>query len=133
MKLFAAVAAMVGGALLLVIPRFVFRTCEAIGRGRMHCTDLAHGEYLVGALLVLTGVALIILESNKAAIAAAGCTTVLSVAAFFVPAYTRYCANPEMPCHYGMAPSVRFIAVVLGIVEVTALAGLVRESKRRDA
>ena len=38
-----------------------------------------------------------------------------------------------MACHYGMVPSVRFIAVAVGIVEAAALTGLVRESKRRDA
>jgi len=133
MKVFAAVAAMVGGVLLLIIPRFVFPACEYLGRGRMHCTDAAHGEFVVGALLVAAGVALLLLKAGTASILAATCAALLCAAAFFVPAYTRYCANPDMACHYGMVPSIRFIAVAVGIVEVAALTGLIRESKRRDA
>jgi hypothetical protein len=133
MKLFAAVAAIVAGVLLLVIPRFVFPACEYIGRGRMHCTDAAHGEFVVGGLLVAAGAALALLRSGPASILVAAGAVLLCAAAFFVPAYTRYCANPDMACHYGMVPSVRFIAVAVGIVEAVALAGLIRESKRRDA
>jgi len=133
MKLFAAVAAMLAGVLLLVIPRFVFPACEYLGRGRMHCTDAAHGEFLVGGLLVATGAALLLLKTGTAAIGTAAFAVLLSAAAFFVPAYTRYCANPDMACHYGMVPSIRFIAVAVGVIEVAALAGLVRESKQRDA
>ena len=133
MKLFAAVAAIVGGLLLLLIPRFVFPACEYLGRGRMHCTDAAHGEFVVGGLLVAAGAALALLKPGPASISAAAGAALLCAAAFFVPAYTRYCANPDMACHYGMVPSVRFIAVAVGIVEGAALAGLIRESKRRDA
>jgi hypothetical protein len=133
MKVFAAVAAVVGGALLLIIPRFVFPACEYLGRGRMHCTDAAHGEFIVGGLLVAAGAALLILKAGNALILTSAVAVLLCFAAFFVPAYTRYCANPDMACHYGMVPSIRFIAIALGVVEAAALTGLVRESKRRDA
>lgn len=132
MKIFAAVAAIVAGMLLLVIPRFVFPACEYLGRGRMHCTDAARGEFLVGGLLIAAG-ATLLLKTGTAAILAAVCAALLCAAAFFVPVYTRYCANPDMACHYGMVPSIRFIAVAVGIVQVAALTGLVRESRRRDA
>jgi hypothetical protein len=132
-KTFAAVVAIVGGLLLLAIPRFVFPACEYLGRGRMHCTDAAHGEFVAGGLLVAAGVALLLLKSGPASIAAAAGAVLLCAAAFFVPAYTRYCANPDMACHYGMVPSIRFIAVAVGVVEVAALTGFIRESKRRDA
>lgn len=133
MRVFAAVAAIVGGILLLVVPRFVFPACEYVGRGRMHCTDAAHGEFVVGGLLVAAGAALLLLKAGTASIGAAAFATLLCAAAFFVPAYTRYCANPDMACHYGMVPSIRFIAVAVGIIEVAALIGLVRESRRRAA
>ena len=133
MKVFAAVAAIVGGALLMVIPRFVFPACEYLGRGRMHCTDAAHGEFVVGGLLAAAGVALLLLKTGTATIFAAAAAVLLCAAAFFVPAYTRYCANPDMACHYSMVPSIRFIAIVVGVAEAAALTGLVRESKRRDA
>ena len=133
MKIFAALAAIVGGLLLLVIPRFVFPACEYLGRGRMHCTDAAHGEFIVGGLLVAAGAALLLMKSGTASIGAAAIAVLLCAAAFFVPTYTRYCANPDMACHYGMVPSIRFIAVAVGIVEFAALIGLVRESRRREA
>jgi hypothetical protein len=132
MKIFAAVAAILGGVLLLVIPRFVFPACEYLGRGRMHCTDAAHGEFIVGGLLVAAGAALLMLKAGPASICAAATAVLLCAAAFFVPAYTRYCANPDMACRYGMVPSIRFIAVAVGVVEVAALTGLVRASRRRD-
>jgi len=132
MRRVAGAAAILGGALLLVIPRFVFPACEYLGRGRMHCTDAAHGEFLVGGLLAAAGVALLLFKPGPASIAAAGCAALLCGAAFFVPVYTRYCANPDMACHYGMVPSVRFIAAGVGLVEVAALVGLVRDSSRRD-
>ena len=133
MKPFAAVAAIVGGVLLLVIPRFVFPACEYLGRGRMHCTDAAHGEFVVGGLLVAAGAALLVVRAGVASILVAACAVLLCAAAFFVPAYTRYCANPDMACHYGMVPSIRFIAVAVGIVEIAALTGFVRASRRREA
>ena len=133
MKVFAAVAAIVGAVLLMVIPRFVFPACEYLGRGRMHCTDAAHGEFLVGGLLASAGVALLLLKPGTASILAAAVAVLLCFAAFFVPAYTRYCANPDMACHYGMVPSIRFIVIVVGVAEAAALTGLVREAKRRDA
>ena len=133
MKAFAAAAAMIAGVLLLVIPRFVFPACEYLGRGRMHCTDAAHGEFVVGGLLIAAGAALLLLKTGTASILAAAAAVLLCGAAFFVPAYTRYCANPDMACHYGMVPSIRFIAVAVGVVEAAALTGLVRASKRRDA
>jgi hypothetical protein len=133
MKRFAAAAALLGGVLLLLIPRFVFPACEYLGRGRMHCTDAAHGEFLVGGLLVAAGVAQLLLKSAPASLAVAACAAALCAAAFLVPAYTRYCANPDMACHYGMVPSVRFIAVAVGLVQTAALVGFARESSRRDA
>jgi hypothetical protein len=133
MRILAAVAAAVAGVLLLAIPRFVFPACEYLGRGRMHCTDAANGEYVVGGLLVLAGGALFVLRQPGAAAAAAGVAALLCAAAFGVPAYTRYCANPDMPCHYGMVPSIRFIAAAVGLVELAAAVGLARAAARGDA
>jgi hypothetical protein len=131
-KTAAAVAALLGGILLLVIPRFVFPTCEALGRGRMHCTDLAHGEYAAGALLAAAGALLLALRPGAAALGAAALALLVCVAAFFVPAYTRYCSNPDMPCNYGMAPSVRFVAALAGLVEAASVASLLRARSRRE-
>jgi hypothetical protein len=133
MRVPAAVAAFVGGAILLAVPRFLFPTCEQIGRGRMHCTDTAHAEYVIGASLLLAGVCLLAFRQRGAAIASAAAAAALCVAAFVVPSYTRYCANPDMPCHYGMVPSVRFTAVVVGLVELAALVGLARGAARSEA
>jgi hypothetical protein len=131
MKRVAAAVAVVGGMILLVVPRFVFPTCEQLGRGRMHCTDAAHAEYVLGALLVLAGFAQFLVRKRGPAIAAAAFATVLCAAALAAPSWTRYCANPDMPCHYGMVPSVRFAAGAVGLVELAALIGLARGAAGR--
>jgi hypothetical protein len=131
MKKVAAAVAVAGGVLLLVVPRFVFPTCEQLGRGRMHCTDAAHAEYVLGALLVLAGIAQLLLHNRGPAIAAAAAAIALCAAALAAPSWTRYCANPDMPCHYGMVPSVRFTAGAVALVELAALIGLARGAARR--
>lgn len=132
MKTAAGVAAVVGGILLIAIPRFIFPTCEAIGRGRMHCTDAARGEYLAGGLLAAAGAALLALKPGKGALAATALGALVCAAAFFIPAHTGYCMNPDMPCRYGMVPSVRFVAILVGLVQIAALIGLVRAMARRE-
>lgn len=132
MKTGGGVAAILGGVLLLVIPRFVFPACEYVGRGRMHCTDAAHGEFVAGALLAATGALLLALKPGRAAIAAAGGGILLCVAAFLVPTYTGYCMNPDMPCHYGMVPSIRFVTAGTALVLLAALVGLARAQIRRQ-
>lgn len=131
MKILAGWTAVLGGILLVVVPRFVFPSCEALGRGRMHCTDLAHGEYVIGALLTAAGVLLLALNPGRATLAAATLALLLSGAAAFMPAYTRYCMNPDMACRYGMAPSVRFIGAACGLVQLAAIVGFIRSRTRR--
>jgi hypothetical protein len=99
----------------------------------MHCTDAAHGEFVVGGLLMAAGACLLALRPGWPAFAAAAVAAVLCVAAALVPAYTGYCANPDMACRYGMVPSVRFIAGAVGLVEVAAAVGLARGASRRVA
>ena len=130
MKTLAALLALAGGALLLVVPRFVFPACEYLGRGRMHCTDAAHAEFVVGGLLAAAGVCLLALRPGWPAFAAAAVAAALCVAAALVPAYTGYCANPDMACRYGMVPTVRFVAGVVGLAQVAAAAGLARGAAR---
>lgn len=131
MKTAAGVAALLGGVLLLMIPRFIFPACEYLGHGRMHCTDTARGEYVVGLLLAAAGVALLALEPGKLAAGAAAFGALLCAAAAFLPSYTRYCMNPDMPCNYGMVPSVRFLGALVGLVELAAFIGLARGAGRR--
>jgi hypothetical protein len=133
MKRFAAAVAVLGGLLLLVVPRFVFPTCEQLGRGRMYCTDTAHAEYILGTLLLLAGVCQLRLRHRGATAALAAVAAVVCVAAAVAPAFTRYCANPDMPCRYGMVPTIRFIAATVGLVESAALFGLAREKSRGEA
>ncbi|HEY5998349.1 MAG TPA: DUF4418 family protein [bacterium] len=126
MRIAAALAAVLGGALLLAVPRFVFPTCEQLGRGRMHCTDAARAEYVAGALLLGAGAGLFALRQRGAAMALTALAAAVCVAAVVAPGITRYCANPDMPCHYGMVPSVRFIGSAVGLVQVAALVSLAR-------
>lgn len=122
----AAAAAVIGGALLLGVPRFVFPTCEQIGRGRMHCTAAARAEYLAGAALLAVGAFQFVVRRRDAAFATTALALGLCAAAAAAPTLTGYCANPDMPCHYGMVPSARFIAGAVGLVQLAALVRLMR-------
>jgi hypothetical protein len=129
-KTAAGVAALLGGVLLLVIPRFIFPACEYLGHGWMRCSNAARGEFVVGGLLAATGVLLLALRPGWGAAGAAAFGAALCAAAFLLPAYTRYCMNPDMPCHYGMVPSVRFIGALVGLVELGAFVSLARAGRK---
>ena len=104
MRLLAAVAALVAGALLLLIPRFVFPACEYLGRGRMHCTAAAHGEFVVGGLLVAAGAALLLLQGRRAPRSPPRrARSLLCAAAFFVPAVHPLLRQPRhgLPLRHG--------------------------------
>lgn len=124
-------ACVVAGLLLVVIPRFLFPPCEWIGLARMHCTDTARAEIVVGALLVAGGAAALAVRRRRPVLWIAVASVGLVSAAWFAPSVFGYCASPRMPCHYGMVPGVRFVAALAGAVLVAAAAALARDVARR--
>lgn len=131
MKRLNGVVALVCGALLVVVPRFVLPACEYRGFPRMHCSDTAHAEMAVGAALLLVGAATLAATRPWAILAAGVLALALSAAAFLLPEWVGYCHSPQMPCTYGMVPAVRFIAGANAATVLLGLAGAARRARRK--
>ena len=131
MKRLIGVSAVVSGLLLLIVPRFVLPPCEYEGFARMHCSDTAQAEMVTGALLLFIGALTLALKSPKIPRAGALTALALFTAAYFLPDKFGYCRSSRMPCNYGMVPGVRFIAVVSGIIMISALAADLRRSRKK--
>ena len=133
MKKLIAITILIGGFLLLVVPRYILPACEYEGFSRMHCSDTAVAEFIIGALLLVTGgIAFAVKRPWLVVISAAAACVLLSLA-FFMPEVYGYCANRKMPCHYGMVPGIRFIAVLLSLILMTGAVLLARDIRRRKA
>jgi hypothetical protein len=116
MKKLIGTTAFIGGMLLVLIPRYIFPACEYLGHPAMHCSDTARAEYLVGALLLLTGGTTFFLKSDRTVIVSASAVLVLSILAGMAPERYGYCRSRMMACNYGMVPSIRFIAGLMAIM-----------------
>ncbi len=131
MKNLTAATALAAGMLLLLVPRFILPACEYEGYPAMHCSDTARAEYLAGALLIVLGGVTFFLRPGRAVALSAVSGVVLLAVSFWLPDKFGYCSSPRMPCHYGMVPGVRFIAVLASIVLLVAAIGSVRKSVRK--
>jgi uncharacterized protein DUF4418 len=119
-KALVAATDLAAGVLLLAVPRFVFPPCGWEGRPNMHCTTTAWAEVALGVLLLAAGAVAIARPRLVGATAWISCALLLAAAA--APSVYGYCASPKMACHYGMAPSVRFVAGVALAVLLAAMA-----------
>ena len=131
MNKLVAITALVTGALVLLIPRYILPACEYAGYPHMHCSDTARAEYVVGALLLLIAGATFFLKKGKPLLAPAIAGILCYVAAFWLPDIIGYCQNPRMPCNYGMVPGVRFIAVAGTIIMVIASFNLLKSAQKK--
>jgi hypothetical protein len=132
MKLIA-ITSLVAGLLLVLVPRYILPACEYEGFGRMHCSDTAIAEYVLGALLLATGGIAFAVKKPWLHIAGGLMACGLLAAAFFMPEVYGYCANKKMPCHYGMVPGIRFIAVFAFLVLAAGIALLVRDIRKKKS
>ncbi len=131
MKKLIAITAIVSGILLLVVPRFILPACEYLGHPKMHCSDTARAEFVVGALLIVLGIASALLRLKAAGIVCSGISIILYVVAFRLPDIFGYCRSTQMPCNYGMVPGIRFIAVVSAVIMFIAVMGLVKTLRKK--
>ncbi len=131
MKKLLTGTALAGGLLLLLVPRYILPACEYEGFARMHCSDTAQAEYVVGALMLLVGAASFMLKASWQWISTAAVSGVLFGIAYFLPDVFGYCHSSKMPCNYGMVPGVRFIAVAGIVLMVIALVSFIRAYRRK--
>ena len=131
MKKLVGLTAVVGGVLLMLVPRYILPACEYEGFARMHCSDTARAEYLLGLLLTGIGVLSFFLKSHRMRLAALVGAGAVLVAAFFMPNVYGYCLSTRMPCNYGMVPGVRFISVTGTVIMFAAGINLVKRMRRK--
>lgn len=132
MKRLAASTAVASGLLLVLVPRYVLTPCEYAGYPRMHCSDTARAELILGAALLAAGALLFVARRPWTVLAGAVVSCVLLGLAWYAPDLYGYCASPRMPCHYGMVPGVRFIAALAGAPLVAATLLLARSTRRKS-
>jgi hypothetical protein len=130
MKKLVALTALSTGVLLLLVPRYILPACEYEGFARMHCSDTARAEFIVGAMLMVVGGMTFFARAVKPLIITVFVTCILYGVSFRLPDIYGYCLSPRMPCNYGMVPAVRFIAVFGTLVMIVALFRLVKSFKR---
>ncbi|HUH66431.1 MAG TPA: DUF4418 family protein [Syntrophales bacterium] len=97
----------------------------------MHCSDTARAEYVVGALLLASGIGAFLLKSTRTSIIVAAVSIILYIVAFLLPDLYGYCHSSRMPCNYGTVPGIRFIAIIGGIIMVVAIISLVRGTRKK--
>lgn len=127
------VTSLAGGALLVVVPRYVLPACEWRGFPAMRCSDTARAVMIAGALLAATGLVTLVARKARVTLAAGVLALGASVAAFVLPERVGYCHSARMPCTYGMVPSVRLVAVACGLVALAALVSMARRAGRKEA
>jgi len=131
MKNVISLTAFLSGLLLLLVPRYILPACEYEGYPAMHCSDTAHAEYIVGAVLLAVGIGAFLLKSAPMSIVSAVVSIILYVIAFLLPDKYGYCHSSRMPCNYGMVPGVRFVAGVSGIIMAVAIISLLKSIRKR--
>jgi hypothetical protein len=131
MRKLIAVTGIVAGLLLVIVPRFILPACEYEGFARMHCSDTANAEIVLGAVLAAVGAVAFLMRTPGLLIADAVIACGILGAALYMPNVFGYCASKNMPCHYGMVPGVRFIAVLAMAVLFTGIALMTRDLRKK--
>jgi hypothetical protein len=125
MKMVVAITALACGMLFFLVPRYVLPACEYAGYSRMHCSDTAQAERVVGAVLIVVSGSTFLVRWTMMPLVGAILSTIVFGIAFWLPDIFGYCLSPKMPCHYGMVPAVRFLSIIgfltmIGIIFIIA-------------
>lgn len=131
MKNLVAISALIGGLLLIFVPRYILPACEYEGFARMHCSDTARAEYVAGLVLIVIGAATFFSTRQVLSIVSVVVAGIVYGVAFWLPDKFGYCLSPRMPCHYGMVPGIRFIAVTGALLMVIGFIGLTRSYRKK--
>jgi hypothetical protein len=121
MRKLVAATALAAGVLLILVPRYILPACEFAGFSRMHCSDTAQAERIIGALLIVVACMTFFVKSKMMPLISAVLSIIMFGFAFWMPDKVGYCLSPRMPCHYGMVPAVRFISIISILIMIGAL------------
>jgi len=131
MKRLISIPAIVLGTLFVLVPRYILPACEYSGYARMHCSDTAQAEQVVGALLILAGGMTLLVKPPVMPLVGAVLSCVLFSLAWWLPDKFGYCQSPRMPCNYGMVPAIRFLSVAGLIIMIGAAVGIVNSYRQK--
>ncbi len=131
MRRLAAITAIVGGLLLILVPRYILPACEYEGYAPMHCSDTARAEIVAGGVLMIVGLGMFFLKKRLPHLISVCAAIMVYGVSYWLPDKFGYCMSPRMPCHYGMVPGVRFVAVIGLLIMVIALIGLVKSYRTK--
>jgi hypothetical protein len=121
MRKLVAITALAAGVLFIVVPRYILPACEFAGFSRMHCSDTAQAERIIGALLIIVACVTFFVKSMMMPLVSAVLSIIVFGFAFWIPDKFGYCQSPRMPCHYGMVPAVRFLSIIGVLIMIAAV------------
>lgn len=121
MRKLVAITTLSGGILFFLVPRYILPACEFAGFPRMHCSDAAQAERIVGAMLIVVSCMTFFIKSKNMPLTGAILSIPVFGLAYWLPDIFGYCQSPRMPCHYGMVPAVRFLSIIGILVMIGAV------------
>jgi hypothetical protein len=130
MKKLVAITTLVCGILFFLIPRYILPACEYAGYPRMHCSDTAQAEQVIGAVLIVVSGMTFLVKSTAMPLVSAIVATIVFSIAFWLPDKFGYCLSPRMPCNYGMVPAVRLLSII-GILTMAGAVFMIARSSRK--
>jgi hypothetical protein len=136
----AGVSAIVLGAIVAAVPHYIFPVCQYYGmlmqtmNGMyvpMKCYWTAMAEVGLGALIVVTGIVLIVSKQTETRRALGFVLAALGVVVALVPTYLiGVCPTLDHPCHAGTQPALILlggITIVVAIITIATPRGARRE------
>jgi hypothetical protein len=133
MKMVVAITTLVCGMLFLLVPRYVLPACEYAGYSRMHCSDTAQAEQVIGVVLIAVSGMTFLLKAKLMPLVGAISSMIVFGIAFWLPDKFGYCLSPRMPCHYGMVPAVRFLSIIGVLIMIGVVLSIARSSRKKGS
>ncbi len=130
MKKLVAFTALISGILFILMPRYILPACEFDGFPRMHCSDTARAEQVIGVVLIAVSGMTLVVKSTTMPLIGAILSIIVFGISFWLPEKFGYCLSPRMPCHYGMVPAIRFLSVI-GIFTMAGVVFSIAKSSRK--
>jgi hypothetical protein len=133
MRKLVAITTLTGGILFFLVPRYILPACEFVGFARMHCSDTAQAEWVVGATLIVVSGMTYFVKSKRTPLVSAILSILVFGLAFWIPDKFGYCQSPRMPCHYGMVPAIRFLSIIGILIMIGAVFGTAKSYGKKGS
>lgn len=116
-KILAVITAVLG-LLAAIGPRTIFPVCSA-AEMKMKCYYTANAELAVGIIAALIGIAIILIDKNKAKLVLSAVQAVLGLVIILIPtAIIGVCGSPMMHCVSTTKPALIVIGALVTVISV---------------